>query len=473
MTEKSEQEVCDPQPTICISPRIKPRPTPKITYGRRRNKLENEETVTCGKKNFEQEHVHDHQDNTRSSNIFYESTSSNDTENHVASLNLPIPQNLRINGESRDLRKQLPSPFENRVIPRQLAPLCSFQSRSNIAHNITNLVGRSRQQQQKRKRQDHDIPKHSIADFFIKLGNIERYPQPIVLIEEREDIIQNIKQESSKKPHIMEEYPKTPYSKYQYVGFSKLNTPPETPKKSKKLDFKNYEQLFLELGQKNFGPSTCPDCDMSYNIGTEDDKVHAKYHRGVVSGIEYPGYKNEVIVQESLNRSRVVMFPYSRTTAFEKKKINEILEVITTELNSVELTEQKLNFCKIFLYITERKRVVGCVVAEHISHAYKVINTEHDADGLQAEIGFLDAGSAIFCSKKSVHSVCGIARIWVSRKHRRQGIATKLLDIIRNTFIFGCTLKPGSIAFSQPTSDGKALATHYTGTSEFLVYTEN
>ena len=47
-----------------------------------------------------------------------------------------------------------------------------------------------------------------------------------------------------------------------------------------------------------------------------------------------------------------------------------------------------------------------------------------------------------------------------------------LAFIIRKNYIYGCCLDRSAIAFSQPTGDGKALATIYTGTSEFLVYTE-
>ncbi|CAG8680453.1 7538_t:CDS:2, partial [Paraglomus brasilianum] len=39
-------------------------------------------------------------------------------------------------------------------------------------------------------------------------------------------------------------------------------------------------------------------------------------------------------------------------------------------------------------------------------------------------------------------------------------------------YIYGCCLDRSAIAFSQLTGDGKALATIYTGTSEFLAYTE-
>lgn len=40
----------------------------------------------------------------------------------------------------------------------------------------------------------------------------------------------------------------------------------------------------------------------------------------------------------------------------------------------------------------------------------------------------------------------------------------------RNNFIYGSYLSKDEIAFSDPTPDGKLFATHYFGTSQFLVY---
>lgn len=40
----------------------------------------------------------------------------------------------------------------------------------------------------------------------------------------------------------------------------------------------------------------------------------------------------------------------------------------------------------------------------------------------------------------------------------------------RNNFVYGSYLSKDEIAFSDPTPDGKLFATHYFGTSQFLVY---
>lgn len=61
----------------------------------------------------------------------------------------------------------------------------------------------------------------------------------------------------------------------------------------------------------------------------------------------------------------------------------------------------------------------------------------------------------------------------LSHTHNQSQInATRicLFFLHRNNFIYGSYLSKDEIAFSDPTPDGKLFATHYFGTSQFLVY---
>src|SRR6185312_14871103 len=100
------------------------------------------------------------------------------------------------------------------------------------------------------------------------------------------------------------------------------------------------------------------------------------------------------------NGSRIVMFSNNKYSGFERRKVSpfqstcfgyritiavitdmcflfvlyklfEILDIITRELGSVEIREDKLLSSKIFLYVTSKKKVVGCVIAEQIKQAYR------------------------------------------------------------------------------------------------------
>lgn len=81
-----------------------------------------------------------------------------------------------------------------------------------------------------------------------------------------------------------------------------------------------------------------------------------------------------------------------------------------------------------------------------------------------------DPAGAIIYSEVPVPAVCGVRGLWVSRSERRKGIATKLLDAMRQTFSLGYILEPCQCAFSQPTSDGKAFAASYCQRDSFLIY---
>lgn len=107
-----------------------------------------------------------------------------------------------------------------------------------------------------------------------------------------------------------------------------------------------------------------------------------------------------------------------------------------------------------YLYITN-KQIVGCLVAEPISTAYKMLESEGEID---------------MCSRESFPVKCGISRIWVKKECRRGKIATALVNCLRFTFAFGNTLQKKDLAFSSPTTDGKQFALRYCDSSNFYVY---
>lgn len=65
----------------------------------------------------------------------------------------------------------------------------------------------------------------------------------------------------------------------------------------------------------------------------------------------------------------------------------------------------------------------------------------------------------LYCKSENLPTPMGIPRLFVSSAHRRKGIAQALLTAAAKSFIHGCELSPakGEIAFSQPTSMGRAV----------------
>ncbi|KAF9430307.1 N-acetyltransferase esco2 [Entomortierella beljakovae] len=284
----------------------------------------------------------------------------------------------------------------------------------------------------------------------------------------------------------------------------------------------------------------CPQCGMPYVRGqSEDEQIHDRYHRAALGGIDYPGYKNEIVAAtfndfkpghnpasgtsastNELYNSRIVVISMSDTgksaslasgaSSFEKRKVKEVLQIVNKDLGSVDFEPEKLDSCKAFLYISGKKKVIGCVIAERIKQGFEIIPQAtssstptpsttpsqksctdsttsstilHSSSSTQSTLEISstpgydehergDSGSAIFCSTTPCPAICGINRIWVSSHCRRQGVASRLLEAVRDRFIYACTLKKSDLAFSQPTGDGKALAQQYLGTEKFLVYIE-
>jgi N-acetyltransferase len=82
--------------------------------------------------------------------------------------------------------------------------------------------------------------------------------------------------------------------------------------------------------------------------------------------------------------------------------------------------------------------------------------------------------AGVFCNPQQLPTPMGISRMFVSSKHRRQGIARALLNAAAETFIPGCHLDPrqSQIAFSQPTGDGNKVMQDW-GEGRIRIYEED
>ena len=74
------------------------------------------------------------------------------------------------------------------------------------------------------------------------------------------------------------------------------------------------------------------------------------------------------------------------------------------------------------------------------------------------------------CSEASYPIKCGISHIWVAASYRKQGVATSLMDAVKNTFIYGCIMRNEDIALTSPTEAGSAFAEKYFKTPNYLIY---
>ncbi|KAM9354210.1 N-acetyltransferase ESCO2 [Pholidichthys leucotaenia] len=236
----------------------------------------------------------------------------------------------------------------------------------------------------------------------------------------------------------------------------------------KRKDKQYEDQLIIDAGQKQFGAMTCSSCGMVYSADNpEDNFQHTQFHQSFLDAIKFVGWKKERVVAEFWDGKIVMVMPDDPKYAV--KKAEDVRRIADNELGFQQMTLSRPMQAKTYLFINTERMIVGCLVAEPIRQAFRVLEeSEHHKDRTKDD--FMERHRAWCCSTVPERALCGISRIWVFSLARRQGIATRLLDTVRSTFMFGSYLTKEEIAFSDPTPDGKLFATKYCNTPAFLVY---
>lgn len=226
----------------------------------------------------------------------------------------------------------------------------------------------------------------------------------------------------------------------------------------------NKEQMIIDAGQKKIGATQCESCNMVYTIGDpSDEAAHSKFHQLFLTTIKFTGWKKERIVQEFPEDGGRILMVIAGDPKYVIKKVEDINQIMARELGFSDSTAEFMASYKAFLYISGDKQVIGCCVTEPVTKGYRVI-----ASGSPTK---QPLNNRLWCcGTKPERASVGISKIWVYAQMRRQGIASKLLDCVRYWFEYGSLIDKDRVAFSDPTPDGKRLATQYFGQPTFLVY---
>ncbi|XP_039980394.1 N-acetyltransferase ESCO2 [Xiphias gladius] len=228
------------------------------------------------------------------------------------------------------------------------------------------------------------------------------------------------------------------------------------------------DQLIIDAGQKQFGATTCSSCGMVYSADNpEDNFQHTQFHQRFLDSIKFVGWKKERVVAEFWDGKILLVMPDDPKYAI--KKAEDVRRVADNELGFQQVTLSRPTQAKTYLFINTERMVVGCLVAEPIRQAYRVLEQPDRHKDMKKD-DFMERHRAWCCSTIPEQALCGISRVWVFSLARRQGIATRMLDTVRSTFMYGSHLTKEEIAFSDPTPDGKLFATKYCNTPAFLVY---
>ncbi|GAB0185238.1 N-acetyltransferase ESCO2 [Grus japonensis] len=238
-------------------------------------------------------------------------------------------------------------------------------------------------------------------------------------------------------------------------------------KKAKELCKRSRDQMIIDAGQKHFGAVVCKSCGMIYTAASpEDEAQHIQHHERFLEGLRYVGWKKERVVAEFWDGKIVLILP--NDPKYAVKKAEDVQEIVDNELGFKQVPLSCPAKTKIYCFVSNEKMIVGCLVAESIKQAFRVLSEPGAAPSPGQDP--LQHHRAWRCSTEPEPAVCGVSRIWVFGPRRRNGIARRMVDVVRSTFMYGCYLSTHEIAFSDPTPDGKLFATKYCQTPNFLVY---
>ncbi|XP_055740866.1 N-acetyltransferase ESCO2-like [Salvelinus fontinalis] len=228
------------------------------------------------------------------------------------------------------------------------------------------------------------------------------------------------------------------------------------------------DQLIIDAGQKQFGATVCGSCGMIYSADSlEDNFQHTQFHQSFLDGIKFVGWKKERVVAEFWDGKIILVLPDDPKYAV--KKAEDVRRLADNELGFQQVSLRCPSQAKTYLYVNSDRMVVGCLIAEHIRQGFRVLEQPEQTKDMTRE-DFMEHHRAWCCSTTPEKAICGVSRIWVFSLARRKGIATRMLDTVRNSFVYGGHLTKEEIAFSDPTPDGKLFATKYCEKPAFMVY---
>ncbi|XP_076039641.1 establishment of cohesion isoform X2 [Oratosquilla oratoria] len=219
-------------------------------------------------------------------------------------------------------------------------------------------------------------------------------------------------------------------------------------------------QTIIDAGQKHFGAHVCETCGMVYEIGDPSEEAeHKEFHDGFLHSLRYTGWRAERQVSHiDANGGRVIMVKPD-DPVYCWRKCEEVVDIIDNELGFSEPGLMIRERSNVLLYILEKK-IVGCLVAEFINSAQRVIPDQRNSSGIRLYC----------CSDEKEKVYVGISRIWVLPSARGKRVATGLVDAMRSNVYHGDILSCDKFAFSDPTESGMAFAEKYTKRRDFLVY---
>ncbi|XP_010151304.1 PREDICTED: N-acetyltransferase ESCO1, partial [Eurypyga helias] len=189
------------------------------------------------------------------------------------------------------------------------------------------------------------------------------------------------------------------------------------------------KQLIIDAGQKRFGAISCNICGMLYTASNpEDETQHLLFHNQFISAVKYVGWKKERILAEYPDGKIIMVLPDDPKYAL--KKVEEIREMVDNDLGFQQAPLMCYSRTKTLLFISNDKKVIGCLIAEHIQWGYRVIEEKVPEVSSENEKVIFERQKAWCCSTSPEPAICGISRIWVFSMMRRKKVASRMIECL-------------------------------------------
>jgi N-acetyltransferase len=271
-----------------------------------------------------------------------------------------------------------------------------------------------------------------------------------------------------------------------------MKAPEKRPLNNKKIDFSKRNaiakprhkktQLYLDFGQISFGRSViCSKCGMVYLPSEEmDNQKHEKHCNdsirvqcsknlsfiSVGEGKDRPSNPSDMIL---LGKSDLGRYPavVESCLALVRKELGLSADFLASK-QPVETTP-----IQIYLYI-RNKTFIGSLICEEVPTSRLITLHYTAATGFSTSKDLTNPRptsaiktdehnntTSMLASTLSV--ALGIRALWVNEAHRREGIASRLVDAARGHFFFGRVVERRMVAISDPTVDGFHFTARYCG----------
>jgi N-acetyltransferase len=221
-----------------------------------------------------------------------------------------------------------------------------------------------------------------------------------------------------------------------------VTKPPAQPASDQQPRSTAMKQSFLDVGQKGLAQKTCTECGMCYDPSFKEDlQRHQRFH------VERLGKLDRILFHGSgISPDATINGLSLFILSGDHKQAGEIGERVNIEMEAAPFNLTSKH--KLYLLVDVSSEIAGCAITEPIREALEAI--PHQDPSLACQLG-----------KQTRPAMIGILRVWVARTRRRQGIAAILLDTVTRKAVFPLKLARKSVAFSQPTTEGFALASSF------------